>query len=214
VKDDGGALIVVVVVGAGDVDGAVDLAKGDPKADAAVPWSPTFAMTGADVDGPRGEKGVFAFAASRSEGRVPIVPELLGTEEVDPKGEEGAPKAEAEPPNAEPEPKLRFPKTFGVVLRFANAEAGGGTELGAEGGADTEAGIEDPKAEAGEVPKAEVDELAPSITEGEGRTPKLFESHSVALGFSCFAWGCGSAGSSGSSTTIGSSSRKKASSSS
>jgi hypothetical protein len=205
VKDDGGALIVVG--GAGDVDGAVDLAKGDPKADVAVPWSPTFAMTGADVDGPRDEKGGFAFAASRSEGMIPIVPELLGTEE-------GAPKAEAEPPNAEPEPKLRFPKTFGVVLIFENAEATGSTELGAEGGADTEAGIEDPNAEAGEVPKAEVDELAPSITEGEGRTPKLFESHSVALGFSCFACCCGSAGSSGSSTTIGSSSRKKASSSS
>lgn len=54
------------------------------------------------------------------------------------------------------------------------------------------AGMEDPKAEtgagAGDVPKTEVDdELAPSMTEGEGLTPKLLVSHSVALGFS--GWG-------------------------
>ena len=56
------------------------------------------------------------------------------------------------------------------------------------------AGIEGaPKAEtgagAGDVPKAEVDdELAPSMAEGEGRTPKLPVSHSVALGFSGWGW--------------------------
>lgn len=43
--------------GAGDVvDGtAEDVAKGDPKPDAAVPWSPIFDTTGADVDAPKGE---------------------------------------------------------------------------------------------------------------------------------------------------------------
>ena len=56
------------------------------------------------------------------------------------------------------------------------------------------AGMEDPKAEtgagAGDFPKTEVDdELAPSImTEGEGLTPKLLVSHSVALGFSGWGW--------------------------
>jgi hypothetical protein len=74
-------------------------------------------------------------------------------------------------------------------LRFANAEASGGTEAGAGGVAVSgAAGIEDPKAEteggAGDVPKTEVDdELTPSMGEGEGLTPKLFVSHSVALGF-------------------------------
>lgn len=54
------------------------------------------------------------------------------------------------------------------------------------------AGMGDPKAEtgagAGDVPKTEVDdELVPSMAEGEGLTPKLLVSHSVALGFS--GWG-------------------------
>ena len=80
------------------------------------------------------------------------------------------------------------------------------------------AGMEDPKAEtgagAGDVPKTEVDdELALSMAEGEGLTPKLLVSHSVALGFSGWGWCWGSEGSSGSSI-IGWSSRKKASSSS
>lgn len=89
-------------------------------------------------------------------------------------------------------PKLRFPKAFGVVLRFANAEASGGTEAGTEGVAlSRAAGMEDPKAEtgagAGNVPKTEVDdELAPSMTEDEGLTSKLLDS--VALGFSSWGW--------------------------
>ena len=73
-------------------------------------------------------------------------------------------------------------------MRFANAEAAGGTGGAAEGIADPGAGMEEPKAEVGGVPKAEVDELAPSITEGEGRTPKLFVSHSVARGFKGLGW--------------------------
>jgi len=53
--------------------------------------------------------------------------------------------------------------------------------------------MEDPKAEtgagAGDVPNTDVDdELAPSITDGEGLTPKLLVSHSVALGFSGWGW--------------------------
>jgi hypothetical protein len=79
-------------------------------------------------------------------------------------------------------------------LRFANTEASRGTEAGAEGAAVSgAAGMGDPKAEtgagAGDVPKTEVDdELAPSMTEGEGLTPKLLVSHSVALGFSGWGW--------------------------
>jgi hypothetical protein len=72
-------------------------------------------------------------------------------------------------------------------LRFANAEASGGTEVGAEDVAVSGAGIEDLNAEtgagAGDVPKTRVDdELAPSMTEGEGLTPKT-----VGKPFSC-AW--------------------------
>ena len=68
----------------------------------------------------------------------------------------------------------------------------GGTEAGAEGVAVSgAAGMKDPKAEtgAGDVPKTGVDdELAPSMTEGEGLTPKLLVSHSVALGFGGWGW--------------------------
>jgi hypothetical protein len=155
--------------GAGDVDGiAEDLAKGDPKLDAVVPWSTIFDTTGADVDAPKGE----------NEELVSAVPEVAG-------GAEDVPKAEEALPNAEPP---QFPKTFGVVLRFANAEAAGGTDLVAEGIADPDARLVFPKAEAGGIPKAEVDELVPSMTECEGRTSKLSVSHSVALGFKGWGW--------------------------
>ena len=157
--------------GVGDVDGIARLGKGDPKADVAVPWFPMFATTGAEVDAPKGEKEELASAGFCAANGTPIAPEALGVEEVEPNG-----------------PKPRFPKTFGVVLRFAKAEAGG-------------------------VPKAEVDEPAPTMTEGEGRRPKLSVSHAVALGFNGWGWCSGPESSSGSST-IGSSSRKNASSSS
>jgi hypothetical protein len=211
-EDDGAS---TAAAGAGDdVDGIVDLLNGDPKIDA-VAFSPTFGTTGADVDAAKGEKDVSA------------EPEALGTEEVDDPKAEAPPNAEEEepPPKAGLAPKLRLPpNTFGVVLRFANAEAAGGMEGGAEGAAVSSVGIEAvPKAEAtgagaadDDVPNTEVvdDELvAPSMTEGEGRTPKVPVSHSVALGFSGLGSCCGSAGSSGSSI-IGWSSRKKASSSS
>jgi len=114
---------------------------------------------------------------------TPIIPEALGAEEVELKAEGDVPKAEEELPNADPGPKPRFPKTFGVVLGFANAEAVGGTELAVEGTADPDAGIEGPKAEVGCIPKADIDEPAPTMTEGEGRTPKESVSHSVALSF-------------------------------
>ena len=73
-------------------------------------------------------------------------------------------------------------------MRFANAEAAGGTELAAEGIPDPDARLEFPKPEAGGVPKAEVDELVLTMTECEGRTPKLFVSHSVSLGFIGWGW--------------------------
>jgi hypothetical protein len=141
------------------------------------------------VDAPKGEKEEEAgFVGSPStEGSV-VVFEAPGVEEVAPKAEEEALNIEEELPNAEPVPKIRFPKTFGVVLRFANADgAGGTTELGADGAPDAGAEIEDPKAEAGGAPRTGFDELDPegaSIAEGDGRTPKLSESHTVALGFS------------------------------
>ena len=168
--------------GASDAD-IVDLANGDSKADAAVLWSPASDTTGADVEAPNGGKKGPGFVCSPSTKGPAVILEAPGAEVV-PKAEAEDPKTEEEPPNAEPDTKVWFPKTFGVVLRFANADAAGGTtELGADGSA----GKEDLKAEAGGVPKTEVDELDPegaSITEGEGRTPKLFVSHSVALGFS------------------------------
>lgn len=192
-KMEGGGATAAAAAGVGDCDGVVEgLAKGDPKTDLGFPWSPMFDTTGADVDAPKGEKDVCAFTESGRLDRTSVEPEALGTEELDPKADvEFRPNAEEELPLA---PKLRFPKTFGVVLNFANAVASGGTEAGAEGvvvsGA---AGTEDPKAEtgagAGDVPKTEVDdELAPSMTEGEGLTPKLLVSHSVALGFSGWGW--------------------------
>jgi len=150
----------------------VDLAKGDPKADVAVPWSPIFDTSGADVDAPKGENEELVSADW-----TPIVPEVAG-------GAEDVPKAEEALPNAEPP---QFPKTFGVALRFANAEAAGGTELAAEGIADPDARLEFPKAEAGGFPKA-VDELVPTMAGCEGRTLKLFVSHSVALGFNGWGW--------------------------
>jgi hypothetical protein len=219
-KEDGGAS--TAAAGVGVPDGVVlGLAKGDPKRDVAFPCSPRFDTTGADVDGPKGENDEFAFAVSRRLDTTSAVePEALGTEEVvDPKAdaeEACPPNAEDDddelPPNAELAPKRRLPtNTFGVVLRFANAEAAGTTEVGG-----AVSGVEDPKTEtgagAGDAPKAEVDdELAPNMAEGEGLAPKV--SHSVALGFNGLGWWCDSAGSPGSSM-IGWSSRKKASSSS
>lgn len=198
--------------GVGDADGSAGLENGDPKVDVAVPWFPMFATTGAEVDTPKGEREELASPGfCTADGSPPIVPEAVGAKEVEPKVEGGVPKAEEVLLNAEPGPKPRFPKTFGVVLRFANAEAVGGTELAVEGTGGPDTGLECPKAEAGGVPKAEVEEPVPTITEGEGRTPKLSVSHAVALGFNGWGWCWGPEGSSGS---IGSSSRKKASSSS
>jgi hypothetical protein len=161
VKDEG-APNPAAGAGAGGIDGTADWAKGDPpKADVAVPWSPIFEMIGADVDAPKGENEELVSADG-----TPSFPEVSGTEEVEPKTEEDVPKAGEALPNAKP---LRFPKTFGVVLRFANAEAAGGTEFVVAGGmVDPDATLEDPKADVGGIPKAEVDELVPTMTEGEG----------------------------------------------
>lgn len=147
---------------------------------------------------PNGEK---AFVEPRNEVESPTAFETPWAEgKALPKAE--APKAEEEePPNAEPDPK-----TFGVVLILANADAVGGAAAGAE----------EPNAEVDEAPKTEVEELAPEVsnmTEGEGRTPKLLVSHSVALGLSGWGWCWGSAISSGSSTSCPSSRRKASSSS-
>ena len=71
--EDGGA---TSAAGVGDGDGVVEgLAKGDPKTDVGFPCSPMFDTTGADVDGPKGEKDVFAFTESRRVGRTSIEPE-------------------------------------------------------------------------------------------------------------------------------------------
>jgi hypothetical protein len=180
VKDEG-APNPAAGAGAGGIDGVAELAKGDqPKADVAVPWSPIFEMIGADVDAPKGENEELVSADG-----IATFPEVAGTEEVEPKTEGDVPKAGEALPNAEP---LRFPKTFGVVLIFAKAEAAGGTECVAGGMVDPDARLEDPKADVGGIPKAEVDELVPTMTEGEGRTPKLFVSHSVGLGFNGCGW--------------------------
>ena len=165
-----------------------------------------FDTAGADADAPKGENDKFVFADSRrllldTTSAVEPEPEGPGTEKVvDPKAdpEEACPcppnaedddDDEAPPPNAELAPKARLPNTF-VVLRFANADAAGATEVGA---AVSGVGTEDPKAErgagTGDVPKAEVDdELAPKMAEGEGLTPNVPVSHSVALGFSGCGW--------------------------
>ena len=100
-----------------------------------------YDTAGADVDAPKGGKDEAG---------------LVGSPVEAPKAEEEAPPNTVEElPKAELEPKIRLPNTFGVVLRFANADAAGGT---------TEAEIEGPKAEA-----------------AGGRI--LFETHSVPLGF-------------------------------
>jgi hypothetical protein len=184
-EDDGASN---AAAGIGNVDEIEVLAKGDPKAGAAVPWSPMFPTTGADVDVPKGEKEELASSGFCTIDGTPIIPEVVGAEEVEPNADGDVPKAEEELPNADPGPKPRFPKTFGVVLIFANAEAVGGTELAVEGTADPDTGLEGPKAEVGGVPETEVDEPEPTMTEGEGRTPKLSVSHSVALGFNGWDW--------------------------
>jgi hypothetical protein len=164
------------------------LENGDPKTDAADLWSPVSDTTGADVDAPKEETEKAGFAGSPSTEGAVVVLESPTAEEVVPKAGE-APNAVESLPNAEPETKFWCPKTFGVVLRFANADtAGGTTEFWADGAPDAGAGKEDPKADvAGCMPKTEVDELDPeadSMTDGDGRTPKLSVSHAVALGFS------------------------------
>lgn len=161
---------------------------------------------------PNGEKEEFGFVESPATFEIPCA-----EGRALPKAEDEAPKAEEEEPsNAEPDPKFRLPpKTFAVVFRFANADAPPGV-LAVEGAAGASVGTQEPNAGAGDVPKTEVEELAPEVSnmaDGEGRTPKLLVSHSVALGLSVLDWCCGSAGSSGSST-IAPSSRRKASSSS
>jgi hypothetical protein len=71
---------------------------------------------GADADGPKGEKVEAGLVGSPSK-------EVLEAPKAE---EEAPPNTEEELPKAELEPKIRFPNTFGVVLRFANAEAAGG----------------------------------------------------------------------------------------
>ena len=141
------------------------------------------------------------FVDPRNAAESPATFETCAEGKALPKAED-APKAEEEePPNVEPDPK-----TFGVVLIFANADAVKGAGAGAD----------EPNAEVDDAPKTEVEELAPELfnmTEGEGRTPKLLVSHSVALGLSGWGWDWGSAISSGSSTTCPSSRRKASSSS-
>jgi hypothetical protein len=180
---------------------AVGLLNGEPKIDVVAPCASAFKTAGVEADVPNDEKEVFVFMGPRNAAESPVALETPCAEgKALPNAE--APKGEEEePPNAEPDPK-----TFGVVLIFANADAIGGAAAGAE----------EPNAEVEDAPKTEVEELAPevsSMTEGEGRTPKLLVSHSVALGLSGWGWCWGSAISSGSST-ICPSSRRKASSSS
>ena len=198
---------MAAVVGTFDVT-AAEFANGEPKNDVDAPCPSAINAAGVEVDVANGGREEFgsvkpgnaaewlAFEAPCAEGRAL------------PKPEDGAPKAEEEElPNAEPDPKFRLPpKTFDVVLRFANADAAAGAGPGTEG----------PNAEVDDVLKAEVEEFVPeasNMTDGEGRTPKVLVSHSVALGLSGLDWCCGSAISSGSST-IGPSSCRKASSSS
>lgn len=141
--DDGASTAAAGVGDAERVEVEVGLANGDdPKTDVVFAWSPKFDTTGADADAPKGEKD--GFPESRKLDRTSAVePEALGTEEVDvdvePKAEveevcpKNAEEEELPPPNAELAPKPRLPpNTFGVVLRFANAEAAGATEFGAE----------------------------------------------------------------------------------
>src|SRR5260221_5139816 len=142
-EDDGASN---AAAGIGDVDEIAGLAKGDPKAGVAVPWFPMFATTGADVGAPKGEKEELASAGICTTDGTPIVPEALGAEEDEPKADGDVPNAEEELPNADPGSKPRFPKTFGVVLRLANAEAVGGTELAVADTADPDTELEGPKA--------------------------------------------------------------------
>jgi hypothetical protein len=118
---------------------------------------------------PGNPDGALCEAAKKEDGGATTAAAAAGVGDDD---GEVLPNAEEElplTPNAELAPKLQPPKTLGVVLRFANAEASGATGAGAEGVADSEAaGMEDPKAEtgagAGDVPKTEVDdELAPKV---------------------------------------------------
>jgi len=192
--------------------GAIGLPNGELRDDVTGSGLSAFNIAGVDADVPNSEKEEFTFVEPRDAVGSPAPSETPGNEGgALPKAEDGAPNAEEEePPNAEPGPKFRVPlKTFGVVLRLANADAPPGA---VEGAAGASAGTEEPNAEADGVPK-----LAPdlsSITDGEGRTPKLLVSHSVALGLSGWTWCCGLAGCSSGSSTTGSLSRRKASSSS
>ena len=205
--EDEKAGVMTAVVWTCDVAAAGPL-NGELKIDVAARCPSLFKTAGVEADDPNGKKEEFAFVGPRNAAESPPALETPCTEGSElPKAEGGAPKAEEEePPNAEPDPKLLLPKTFGVVLIFANADA-------VEGAG---AGTEEPNAEVDGAPKTEVEELAPeasNMTEGEGRTPKLLESHSVALGLSVLGRCWCSSISSGSSAT-GPSSRKKASSSS
>ncbi len=196
-EDDG---VSTAAAGAGDIDVVAEgLAKGGPKTDVGfLPCSLMLDTIATDIDAPNGEKDIFAFGESRRIDKTSVEPEALGTEvELDQKQKRRknfvVDQTPPLPPNAELAPKFRFPKTFGIVLIFADAEAAGGTDVESEGVMVSDpAGIEDPKAEtgagAGDVPKTELnDGLVPSMTDGEGLMPQLFVSHSVVLGFS--SWG-------------------------
>jgi len=127
--------------GVGDVDGSAGLENGDPKVDVTVPWFPMFATTGAEVDALKGEREELALPGfCTADGSPPTIPEAVGAEEVESKAEGDGPKAEGVLLNTDAGPKPRFPKTFGVVLRFANAEAVGGIEPAVEGAADPDVG--------------------------------------------------------------------------
>lgn len=202
--EEGKAGVMTAGVGTCDV-AAVGLPNDELKNDVATPCPSVFKTAGVEADAPNGDE--LAFIAPRNAAESLVAFELPKAEGGElPKAVDGAAKAEEEPPNAESDPKLRAPpKTFGVVLIFANADA-------VKGAAGAGVGTEEPKAEVDDAPKTEFDELVPEVsnmTEGEGRTPKLSVSHSVALGFRILDWCWGS----GSSSTCPSSRRKASSSS-
>jgi hypothetical protein len=153
-----------------------------------------FDTIAADIDAPKGEKDIFAFAESRRIDKTSVVPEALGTEEV-----ELDPEAKAEVkfcrwPNSTTATERRtgaevpIPKDIWHRFEIRKRRSRGGKAVESEGVMVSDpAGIKDPNAEtgagAGDVSKTELDdELVPSMTDGGGLMPKI-----VHKSFSC-AW--------------------------